>query len=404
MAVPSPTVPKQRSLMKFAREPEKVAKSRITVAYMLNQFEDGGAERQLIELIRRLDRTRFRPLLFLGSAGGVIADELPSLDIPIRFVRGRAGSKLAFVSLARELRRENVDIVHSWMFAANTWGRLAGRLAGVPVIVASERGLDSDLPAAYRWIDVALAPLSTKVIVNSSAVGEHAHRTRFIPYSRLVNIYNGVDLAPYAAEPTTQGARWRLGFPVDGHLIGMVASLCQRKRWDLFLRALKLLNDKSEVTALCVGEGELRAELNDLSKRLGLRKRVHFLGSRADIPEINAALDVAVLSSDDEGMPNALMQAMAASRPVVATDAGGTRELVIDGETGFVVPCGDAFKLADRIGVLLQDGDLRERFGNAGRRRVSEHFTFDACVARTVGLYETLLEKSPAKILHHQRA
>src|SRR5437588_4117276 len=117
-----------------------MAHSSIGIAYMLNQFEDGGAERQLVELIRRLNRSRCRPLLYLGVARGTIAAELDDLDLPVRYVRGRAGSKLAGLSLVHELRRERPQIVHAWQFVANTWGRMAGRLAGVPVIITSDRG------------------------------------------------------------------------------------------------------------------------------------------------------------------------------------------------------------------------------------------------------------------------
>jgi glycosyltransferase involved in cell wall biosynthesis len=373
----------------------------IDIAYMLNQFEDGGAERQLVELIRRLDRSRYRPVLYLGVARGTIADELGDLDVPLRFVRGRMGSKGAALRLARALRQDRPRIVHSWQFVANTWGRIAGRLAGIPVIITSDRGMDTEVSALHARVDSWLAPLSTRVIVNADAVAENVHRNRGVPREKILTIYNGVDLERYTPRTSRDEARRALGLPVDRPVVGMVASFCWRKRWDVFLTAVAGVSRSRRITALCVGDGELRPEMEQRARELGLGEVARFLGLRSDIPEIMAAQDVSVLSSDDEGMPNVVMQAMAAGRPVVATDAGGTREIIVDGETGFVVPCGDSTALADGVGTLLADPVLAARFGAAGRSRVERTFTFDACVGRTVALYEELLAlKTPGTRLH----
>jgi glycosyltransferase involved in cell wall biosynthesis len=368
---------------------------------MLNQFEDGGAERQLVELLRRLDRSRFRPLLYLGVSRGRIAEELPELDVPVHYVRGWAGSKLAGLTLVQELRRERPEIVHSWQFVANTWGRLAGRMAGVPVIITSDRGMDTEVSGLHARIDTMLAPLSTRVVVNADAVAENVHRTRRVPREKIMTIYNGVDLERYTPGVSRDVARRGLAVPLDRSVIGMVASFCHRKRWDVFLTAAARVARTRPLTVLCVGEGELREDMERLARVLGLGESAVFLGLRSDIPEIMAAQDVAVLSSDDEGMPNVVMQAMAAGRPVAATDAGGTREIVAEGETGFVVPRGDVDALARRIETLLANPDLAARLGAAGRQRVEHHFTFEACVGNTVALYEELLAlKTNAARLH----
>lgn len=366
----------------------------IGIAYMLNQFEDGGAERQLIELIRRVDRDRFQPVLYLGSSNGRIAKELPKLGIPIRYVRGAGGGKLAWASLVRELRRQQPEIIHAWQFVANTWGRVAGRIAGVPAIITSDRGMDSEIKPVYRWLDTALAPLSDRVIVNARAVADNVHRTRHVPRSKIVTIYNGVDLDCYSTPMTREEVRRQmLDLPLDLPVIGMIASFCTRKRWDLFLQAVAEVARHRTLLALCVGDGELRPHMEEYARELGLAGSVRFLGLRSDIAEIVAAQNVSVLSSDDEGMPNVVMQAMVGRRPVVATDAGGTAELISEGETGFVVPRGDAAGLAHRIGLLLDDAAMAARFGEAGRRRVERYFTFDACVNDTVAVYEGLLAR-----------
>jgi glycosyltransferase involved in cell wall biosynthesis len=340
-------------------------------------------------------------LLYLGAAEGKIADELAELDLPIRFVRGRAGSKLAALTLALELRRERPEIVHAWQFVANTWGRVAGRIAGTPVIITSDRGMDTEVSELHARIDTLLAPLSTRVIVNADAVGENVHRNRGVPREKIITIYNGVDLQRYTPTLAGDEVRKRLGIPPGRHVIGMVASFCYRKRWDVFLAAAAHVGRTRPITVLCVGDGDLRAEMERHARDIGLGDSALFLGLRADVPEIMAAQDVSVLSSQDEGMPNVVMQAMAAGRPVAATDAGGTREIIEDGVTGFVVPLGDVDALANRIELLLDDPALASRFGAAGRERVERHFTFEACVARTVALYEELLSlKYPRSHLH----
>lgn len=368
-------------------------RDQVTVAYMLNQFGVGGADRQLLELLKRLDRSRYRPLLYLGSASGFVTEELHDLGIPVRFVRGHGGSKFSAGTLAAEFRRERPEVIHSWMFVANTWGRIAGRLARVPVIITSDRGMDTDLPSMYRWIDVALSPLSLRVIVNADAVAENVHRTRYVPRSKIVTIYNGVDLDVYGKPVDRLEARRLLDLPPEVAVIGMVASFSTRKRWDVFLDTVAEVARRRPIIAACVGDGGLRPAMEEYAREKGLQDVARFYGVRSDIAEVMAALDVFVLSSDDEGMPNVVMQAMAARRPVVATDAGGTREIVVEGQTGYVVPLRDVGGLLDRIDALLDDGAKAREFGEAGRRRVERHFTFDTCVARTTGLYETLLER-----------
>lgn len=363
----------------------------VRVAHMITPFEDAGAERQLLELVKRTDRSRFDPMIYLSQPEGYIFEELKQLDVEVVDVGAWGNNEGATLRMARDLRRRRPQIIHSWMFVANTWARIAGKLAGVPVIITSDRSMDTDLAMPYRCLDAVLSPLSTHVVVNARLLAEHVHRHRGVPWRKLSVIYNGVDLDIYGRPIDRAEARRVLKLPPDRPVVGMVASFRPRKRWDVFLQAISELRQTCPVIGISVGDGEPRARIEQLAASMDLTDSVRFYGVRDDIPRVMAALDVLTLSSDDEGMPNAIMQAMAARRPAVATDAGGTAELIVEGVTGFVVPRGDVRALAGRLRELLVDPARAARFGQAGRERVENQFTFEVCVDQTMALYDRLL-------------
>ncbi len=365
----------------------------VRIAYMITPFTDAGADRQLLELLKRLDRSRFEPVVYLSEPSGHIVDELHLLGMPVVDVGDGRSNEQAILFLLSQLRRQRPDLIHAWMFVANTWARLAGRLAGVRNIITSDRSMDSDLSLPYRMVDIALAPLSSAVVVPANTLAEHVHRDRLVPWRKIVTIHNGVDLGKYGAAIDRDEARRELGLPLDRPVIGMVASFRPRKRWDVWLRAVADLARTRPLVAISCGDGPPRAQVEKYARSLGLGDTVRFYGVRSDIPRVMAALDILTLSSDDEGTPNVILQAMAASRPAVATDAGGTAEVIVDGVTGFIVPRGNPHLLADRIGELLDSPAKAAAFGHAGRRRVEKYFTFEACVGQTMDLYDSLLNR-----------
>lgn len=360
---------------------------------MITPFTDAGADRQLLELLKRLDRDRFEPMLYVSEASGYIMDELHALDLPVLDVGVWGCNERVVVPLIAELRRHRPDIIHSWMFVANTWARLAGRLAGVGTIITSDRSMDSDLTLAYRAVDLLLSPLSTRVIVPARTLAEHVHRGRLVPQRKIVTIYNGVDLEKYGASIDRVAARRVLDLPLDCPVVGMVASFRPRKRWDIWLEAMAELLRTRHMIAISCGDGETRPQMERYAESLGIGDRVRFYGVRPDIPVVMAALDVLTLSSDDEGTPNVVLQAMASSRPAVATNAGGTAEVILDGETGFVVPRRDPGQLARRVAGLLDSPERSADLGRAGRRRVQQHFTFEASVNHTMNVYDQLVQQ-----------
>jgi glycosyltransferase involved in cell wall biosynthesis len=337
-----------------------------------------------------MDRDRFvLAVACLYGSDGSIADEIRALGIPVLDLGMTSKWRWdALTKLYRLLRRERPTILHTWMFHANIPGRVLGRLAGVPIIISSERTMGMESCWRYsinrmtnRWTD--------RVVCVSQQVADFVVNHIGIPKDKIVVIPNSTIIPDLERLPSKRQARTGLGLPLDRVLVGTVARLDPVKRLDVLLRALTSLPD---TYAVIVGGGPERAGLAALSEDLRLTDRVHFAGQQENVWPWLAALDVFALSSDWEGMPNALLEAMAAGLPAIATAVGGTPEVVVDGVTGLLVPPHDPTALAEAIRRLLDDPNLGQRMGQAGRERVLQHFSVEQMVERTQTLYEQLLD------------
>jgi glycosyltransferase involved in cell wall biosynthesis len=299
--------------------------------------------------------------------------------------------------LAASFRRRPVDLMHT-----NNTGceesAVAARLAGVPWVLGTFH-VDStyDLSRSRSGLrHRALECLSNHCLHAAIAVSEATRRDWLrrtgMPARRVVTIHNGVRPAMSDRPRNTAAARGRLGLPADQVIVGGVGRLDRAKGFDDLLDAVAALaTDRPHVAVALAGQGPLRAALEQRASRLGIASRVHFLGYRADVNEVYAALDVFVLSSVCEALPYVLLEAMAAGLPVVATTVGGVPEVVAAGETGFLVPPQDPPALAAALRPLLASAELRDRMGRAGRDRVARAFDERETVARTIQFYRDLL-------------
>ena len=363
----------------------------VKVLHLITELDIGGAQRALARLLAHLDRERFDPaVVCLYNGDKAVAREIRALGIPVTDLGMTAKWRLdAFWRLYRLLHRERPIILHTWMFHANIPGRVLGRLAGVPIIISSERTMGQESRWRY-WLSHITDPLTDRVVCVSQQVADFVVARVGIPRRKTVVIPNGIDAHIFEHLPAKRQARAMLGLPLDSTLAGTVARLNPVKRLDVLLRAAASLDD---VHIVIVGDGPERARLASLAQDLNVADRATFAGRQDNVPEWLAALDIFVLTSDWEGMPNAVLEAMAAGLPVVATAVGGTPEVVVDGVTGLLVPPRDPDALARAIVRLLRDPQLRQDMGRAGRERVERHFSVYKMVRATEALYDELLRE-----------
>jgi glycosyltransferase involved in cell wall biosynthesis len=358
----------------------------------------GGAQRQLVWYLAHLDRSRWEPeVVMLDLPDKFFESEARSLKVPITYLNTRYDFWMVGViwRLARHLRAQPCQVLHCWMHYAAMLGSIAGTLAGVPTTIASLR---SERPARFPWwypkwqrgIDILTARLHTRVIGNSEAVKEDNRRWAFIPRRKLVTVYNGIDFGAASLQDGAQRQRLRaeLGLPEGAAVVGTVGRLCPEKDYGTFLRAARLIGRvHPDARFVIIGEGELRPWIEQESERLGLSGQVLILGGRKDVAALLQLMDVFVLTSTSEGFPNVLLEAAVARAPVVATAAGGVVEVVVQEETGCVVPCGDAEAVAARVLALVADPVLRKRFADAALARARRCFSASRMAAEIQACY-----------------
>ncbi len=362
----------------------------LKVLQLIPTLDRSGAEKQMVMLAKGLPRDRFQVEVATLTRQGPLEEELREAGIPITAI----GKKLRLDPMALErLRRFLVagkfDVIQTWIFAANTYGRVAARMANVPVVVVSEMAVDQWKGRFERSVDLGLATWCDRLVGNSHAV-VHFYRNLGVPEDRLAMIYSGItDEEPPAID--SRAIRAEFGFPADSPVALFVGRLAEQKRVEDLLKAVDLLHHvQPDVRTLIVGDGPLRGVLERNAHLYQLDDLVKFLGHREDVARLLAASDVVVLPSAYEGLPNVVLEAMRSRKPVVATAAPGTTELVVDGETGLLVPIGDIVGLTRAIRDLVRDPARSARLGNAGRVRVDTQFRADLMIAQFAALYEAL--------------
>jgi glycosyltransferase involved in cell wall biosynthesis len=361
---------------------------RLRVLYVVGNFVAGGAERHLLELWRRIDRDRFDVEIACFRREGQFVPDVEALGLPVHDLRvGRrvydARGGLGFLRLVHRTLGFRPDVIHGYLFGPNLFAALAGRLCRVRVVAVAKRNVDAFETPRQVAVQRVAHRLATHVTAVSEAVAGTA-RALGVPAARITVIPNGVDASRFDGAAPDRAALGADGAP----LIGSVGCLEARKDYGTLLEALaRLAVGGVAFSAAVVGEGRERASLERQAERLGIAGRVRFLGERRDVERLVPAMDVFVLSSREEGIPNALLEAMAAGRPCVATAVGGTPEVMRDGETGWLVPARAPQALAAALGEALARPDEARRRGEAARRWVLEALSIDAMARRHEAFY-----------------
>ena len=369
--------------------------NRITLLKMLTNFHIGGTERQVANLALGIDPSRFDLHLACLRHSGELLEELETLRVPRpEFRIGSLYSPKTVwqaMRLARYVRRNLIQIVHSYGFYPNVFAVPAARLAGASIVVASIRDTGDALTPLQRRVQKMVCRLADCVLVNAEAIRERLIGEGYDP-GKIAVIRNGITLSRFAREQRGATLRQELGVPLSAPLVIVFSRLNQLKGVQYFLEAaITLAGRFPDARFLVVGDGADRKELEEQAGRWGLGQRTVFTGFRGDIPELLSQAAVSVLPSLSEGLSNSLLESMAAGVPVVATSVGGNPEVIKDGVTGLLVPPRDAVALAAAIGHLLEDKELAASFGEAGRRRVAELFSVERSVRETEYLYERLV-------------
>lgn len=366
--------------------------SRVRVLTLLGTLRAaGGAERLAVEIAAGLDPGRFDRTLVATRArrDAPFVERLERAGVRVvQLDRRHRLDLLSWLPLFRLLRE--TDVVHAHMFGSNVWGTLFGRLCRVPVVVAHEhtwsyegqplrRFLDRELIARFSSVFVAVSRDDARKMTEVEGIDPSA--IRFVP--------NGIPPLPPAGDGDV---RAELGLPPGAPLVLTVGVLRPQKAFHVLVEAAAAVRDRvPEARVLIAGDGDERERLRSEIARRGLEDVVILLGSRRDVPDLLAAADLCVSSSDFEGSPLAVMEYMAAGKPTVATAVGGVPDLLDDGVHGHLVPRRDAAALADRIVALLESPETRARMGAAARERQQREFTLEAMIARIETLYAELI-------------
>lgn len=366
--------------------PEAARRPRpVRVCFLIDELTPAGTETQLLALIRRLDRTRVRPYLcLLRGANPVSAslepDDCPLLRLDVRSIRSPA-TPAKLVRLWRFLRQERIDVLQTYFPESTYLGIPLGWLAGVPHLVRTRNNSGYWMTPWHRRLGRFCNWFARVTVANCDAARDAVIADEGLSANRVLVLENGVDLDRFPNPFTPRRSD-------GGRRVGVLANLRPVKGLDVFIAAAaRLSREFPDVRFIVGGEGEQREELERLAATSGIAHCVELPGSQRDVPAFLAGLDVAVLSSRSEGLSNALLEYMAAGRPVVATAVGGNPRLIEHGVNGLLTPPNDPEALAQSIALLLREPELAARLAKEGRRRVETHYSREAMVRRFERFY-----------------
>ncbi|MCC6927901.1 MAG: glycosyltransferase [Gemmatimonadaceae bacterium] len=378
--------------------------SRIRIVYCLDSFDTGGTELNAVRTVEQIDRSRFDVSFVALSDRGALAARVREAGIPIEVFPLNGFFSLQALrsgrALVRYLRRERVDVLHAHDIYSNIFAVICARIAGVPMVIASRRWWYASNRKVYLILNRWTYRLAHRVLANAEAVGALVAREGIDP-SHIVVVPNFVEDYAFAAPDAAVLTEWRrdLRIAPDDETIGIVANLFAVKDHDTLLRAFqRVVTERPHARLVLVGDGPERAALARLASGLGVADRVSFAGRRPQSPTMHWLFDVSVLCSRHEGFPNSVVEAMAAGRPVVATRVGGIPDVVVDGDTGYLVPSGDVEALADRLRFALANAAERARLGSAGAARARNVFHSKRVMATLERLYADFLSQGGRRL------
>jgi glycosyltransferase involved in cell wall biosynthesis len=361
----------------------------VRIAFCITDLDAGGAERALVQLVTGLDRARWEPCVVCLSGEGVLAEELSRANVPVTCLGAKSSRSLSVIfRLAWVLRDFRPALLQTYLYHANIAGRIAGRLARVPVIVSGIRVAEQR--SRFRlWFERVTHGMVDHHVCVSEAVATFSRQHSRLPEKRITVIPNGVDAELFAdAEPIDLS---EFGIPQESQTLLFVGRLDPQKDPFVLLQAMELLTGSHpQLHLLFVGDGPLQEELTLCVVDRELNDRVHFAGRRDDVANLMKASDVFVLPSQWEGMPNVVLEAMAVGLPIVATEVEGTAELLAENQTGLLVPPHSPTALVEAVESLLRDPKQAQSMKHRAQQIVNKRFTWKSVVKRYDELYRSL--------------
>jgi glycosyltransferase involved in cell wall biosynthesis len=357
----------------------------------------GGAETVLLNIASNLDQNQFVPAVILHRSRW-LHEQLIKRGIKTEIIPSPRSWDMPFLyKLVKSCRRFGIDLIHSHLAGANLYGSLAGAVLRIPTIATYHNEMRM-AGSSERYLPVKnflIRNLASKIVFVADFMRDDYARLGKFPSRKMMTIYNGIDIASFDDQSDVPSVKRELAIEDDDLVVGNVANLRVPKGHHFLIDAAKLVCENFPTAKFLLigeeGKGKLKEELEAQISRLQLNGNVKLLGFRDDVRTLLRIMDVFVLSSISEGLPLSVVEAMALSRPVVATRVGGMHEIVSDGSSGYLVEPADSRALAEKICGLLRDKKLRGRMGREGYRIAREKFSLQSMVDNYQKLYEELL-------------
>ena len=366
----------------------------------LNRFQ-GGAERQILELVKNLDKDKYQIYIGCLSKRDLALKEMEkygalTFTFKVDRIYSPSGIRqgLRFVDL---LKRENIHILMTYHFGSDIWGTIFGRLARTPRIISNRRDAgfwrNRSHILAYKFINKFV----NKIVVVSRAVQDVVIKTEKVESERIRIIHNGIDLKRFEENGLEPRKNEFFNISQDAKIIGCVGNIRPVKGHQYLIKAARLIRDRVPeshfifVGGILEGEEAFEQSLQNIVEEECMTDYVHFLGRRQDIPKILKLMDICVLPSLSEGLSNTLLEYMAAGKAIVASNVGGNSELIIDQKNGLLAKAADVQGLADKVTQLLKDSDLCLRLGKEARSDVQKNFSIEHMIKEYGELIEEVL-------------
>ncbi|MDP2834897.1 MAG: glycosyltransferase [Pseudomonadota bacterium] len=371
--------------------------NKIRLLHLITRLPIGGAERLLLGILRNLDGGQFESVVCCIQDRGELADEAEALGIPVislGLMNHGGHDRQVVPALRRLMREQRIDLVHSHLYHANLYGRLAARREGIPAI-ASVHNTYKKRKWYRHLINRWLAGKTFVVTAGSEDVERDLLEVDHLPKAKVVRLPNSIDLARVETTLSVAEAKQRFGFAATDLVIGSVGRVEEQKGQVFLLEAFAKLRrrpDGDKLKLLLVGDGRLLPQIKESAERLGIAEACRFPGNIARLAEVYRAIDLFAMPSLWEGLSLAMLEAMASGLPVVATEVGGARDVLGDNRYGLLVPPHDADALAAALGKLLDDPRAAAELAATGKNRVHANYSVTTLTNQLAELYRAAVE------------